>query len=308
MRVTSFHFIPLDNAKALWQDGFIMNKLTSDQRIQVVNCLIEGCSIRATVRMTGIAKKTVMRLLREIGEICESYQDLVMRDLKCRRIQLDELWGFNYCKAKNVTPDIAAKVPGAGDVWLWVAIDPQTKLVPCWMLRDRSASTAIGFVHDLADRLSNRIQLTSDGHRVYLEAVETAFGSEVDYAMLVKMYGDDPRETDARYSPGECIGCRTAVISGNPNPKHISTSIVERQNWSVRTAMRRYTRLSNGFSRKIENHAAAVALYYFSYNFIKIHRTLRVTPAMAAGVTNRLWSVSDLVGLLEASEVEKRAA
>jgi hypothetical protein len=156
--------------------------------------------------------------------------------------------------------------------------------------------------------LSNRVQLTSDGHRVYLEAIETAFGSEVDYAMLVKMYGNDSEENEKRYSPAECIGCRSTVISGNPNPRHISTSIVERQNWSVRTAMRRYTRLSNGFSRKIQNHAAAVALNYFAYNFIKIHRSLRVTPAMAAGVTDRLWSVSDLIGLLEAEEVEKRAA
>jgi IS1 family transposase len=285
-----------------------MNKLPREQRVRALNCLIEGCSIRATVRMTGIAKKTVMRLLREIGEVCESYQDRVFRNLGCRRIQLDELWGFNYCKAKNVTPEISERVPAAGDVWLWIAIDPETKLVPCWLLGDRAVSTAIGFVHDLADRLKNRVQLTSDGHRVYLEAVESAFGSEVDYAMLVKMYGNDPREDETRYSPGECMGCRSAAITGNPDPKHISTSIVERQNWSVRTAMRRYTRLSNGFSRKIENHAAAVALYYFSYNFIKIHRTLRISPAMAAGVADRLWSVSDLVGLLEAEEVEKRAA
>jgi hypothetical protein len=162
----------------------LMNKITHEQRTHAVNCLIEGCSIRATVRMTGIAKKTVMRLLREVGEVCESYQDRVLRNLPCRRIQLDELWGFNYCKAENLTEEIASKIPSAGDVWLWVAIDPESKLVPCWQLGDRSASTAIGFVHDLKDRLANRVQLTTDGHRVYLEAVETAFGSEVDYAML----------------------------------------------------------------------------------------------------------------------------
>lgn len=283
-----------------------MNKLTHEQRIQAVNCLIEGCSIRATVRMTGIAKKTVMRLLCEVGEVCENYQDRVLRNLPCRRIQLDELWGFNYCKAKNVTEEIAERIPNAGDVWLWVAIDAETKLVPCWQLGDRSAKTAIGFVRDLANRLSSRVQLTSDGHRVYVEAVERAFGSEVDYAMLVKIYGSGS-EPDTRYSPAECIGTQLAVISGRPDPKHISTSFVERQNWSVRTAMRRYTRLSNGFSRKIENHAAAVALNYFAYNFIKIHRTLRVTPAMAAGVTDRLWSVSDLVDLWESEKAKKAA-
>jgi IS1 family transposase len=256
--------------------------------------------------MTGIAKKTVMRLLREVGEICESYQDRVLRNLRCRRIQVDELWGFNYCKAKNVTPEIAEKIMNAGDVWLWVAIDPESKLVPCWTLGDRGAQTAFGFIHDLKDRLTNRVQLTSDGHRVYLEAVESAFGSEIDYAMLVKVFGRG-QEPDTRYSPPECIGTQLAVISGNPNPKHISTSMIERQNWSVRTAMRRYTRLSNGFSRKIENHAAAVALNYFAYNFIKVHRTLRVSPAMAAGVTDHLWDVSDLVDLWE-SEEQKRAA
>ena len=186
-------------------------------------------------------------------------------------------------------------------MWLWVAIDAETKLVPCWQLGDRNAGTAFAFVHDLAQRLSNRIQLTSDGHRVYLEAVESAFGSEVDYAMLVKIYGSDAAN-DTKYSPAECIGCKEIRIIGRPDPKHISTSYVERQNWSVRTAMRRYTRSSNGFSRKIENHAAAVALYYFSYNSIKIHRTLRVSPAMAAGVTDHPWSVSDLVDLWEEYE------
>jgi IS1 family transposase len=285
-----------------------MRKLTHQQRTQVVNCLIEGCSIRATVRMTGVAKKTVMRVLVEVGQVCEEYQDRVLRNLSCRRIQLDELWGFNYCKAKNVTPDIASRVEGAGDIWLWVAVDADTKLVPCWKLGDRNAGTAFNFVHDLADRLSNRIQLTTDGHRVYLTAVESAFGSDIDYAMLVKMYGTDPREDETRYSPAKCTGISLAVITGRPDPKHISTSYVERQNWSVRTAMRRYTRLSNGFSRKIENHAAAVALNYFAYNFIKIHRTLRVSPAMAAGVTDRLWEVSDLVVLWEAEEQSRRAA
>lgn len=284
-----------------------MNKLTHEERTKVVSCLIEGCSIRATVRMTGVAKKTVMRVLREIGEVCQSYQDRVFHNLRCRRIQLDELWGFSYCKQKNLTPEIADKVPGAGDVWLWIAIDAETKLVPSWRLGNRDARTAIEFVEDLAERLSSRVQLTTDGHRTYLEAVESAFGSEVDYAMLVKMYGADPREEETRYSPAKCTGIQLAVITGKPDPKHISTSYIERQNWSVRTSMRRYTRLSNGFSRKIENHAAAVALNYFAYNFIKIHRSLRMTPAMAAGVTDKLWEVSDLVTLWESEEMKKAA-
>jgi len=286
----------------------LMNKLTRDQRMQVVNCLIEGCSIRATVRMTGVCKKTVMRLLGEVGAACEDYQDRILRNLSCRRIQLDELWGFNYCKQKNLTEEIAAKIPAAGDVWLWVAIDADTKLVPCWRLGDRNAGTAFNFVHDLAERLANRVQLTTDGHRVYLMAVESAFGADIDFAMLVKLYGADREESETRYSPAECIGCQSAVIAGRPDPKHISTSFVERQNWSVRTAMRRYTRLSNGFSRKIENHEAAIALNYFAYNFIKIHRTLRVSPAMAAGVTDRLWEVSDLVDLWEAEGMAKKVA
>jgi hypothetical protein len=184
---------------------------------------------------------------------------------------------------------------------------PESRLVPCWHLGNRGAMTAIAFVHDLKQRLANRIQLTSDGHRVYLDAVDAAFGCDVDYAMLVKIYGHDS-EPETRYSPPECIGAQLAIITGNPDPKHISTSMVERQNWSVRTAMRRYTRLSNGFSRKIENHAAAVALHYFAYSFIKIHRTLRVTPAMAAGATDKLWDVSDLVDLWEAAERTNRAA
>jgi len=259
--------------------------------------------------MTGIAKKTVMRVLVEVGTVCEDYQRRVFRNLTGRRWQLDELWGWNYCKAKNVTPEIAAKIPGAGDIWLWTALDAESKLVPCWLLGDRSGACAYEFVRDLKERLSNRVQITSDGHRVYLDAIENNFGSEVDFAMLIKMFDNDNRDTEARYSPAKCIVIRVTPIIGRPNPKHISTSYVERHNWSTRTAMRRYTRLSNGFSRKVQNHAAAVALNYFAYNFIKIHRTLRVTPAMAAGVESKLWEVSDLVSLWESYERgEQRAA
>lgn len=277
-----------------------MNKLTREKRTHVISCLIEGCSIRSTVRITGVAKKTVMRLLVQVGEVCLDYQDRVFRGLKCRRLQLDELWAFLYCKEKNVTPEIAAEIPGAGDIWLWAAIDADTKLVPSFMHGNRDARTAKAFVDDLASRLGSRVQVTSDGLKCYVDAVEGAFGSGVDYAMLVKMY--EPTQEETRYSPAKCVACESKRIMGNPDPKHISTSFVERHNWSVRTSIRRYTRLSNGFSRKIENHLAAVALNYFASNFIQIHRTLRTTPAMASGVTDRLWSVKDLVTLWESEE------
>lgn len=255
--------------------------------------------------MTGVSKKAVMRLMVEAGNAAATYQSHLFRNLNCRRIQVDELWGFIYCKQKNVTSEIANKNAAAGDVWLWTALDPESKLVPSWMLGQRDAVSARLFIHDLASRLRNRIQLTSDGHRVYLDAVESAFGSDVDYAMLVKMYGTDPREDETRYSPAQCIGCREAIIIGHPNLEHISTSHVERHNWTVRTNMRRYTRLSNGFSRKLDNHAAAVALNYFNYNLIRIHSKLRETPAMKAGVVDRLYDVSDLVAILESEEQQE---
>lgn len=285
-----------------------MNRLDAATRTTVLTCLLEGCSIRATVRMTGVCKKTVMRLLGEAGAVAAKFQDAMLRNLTCRRLQVDELWGFIYCKQKNVTSEIARKNAAAGDVWLWTAIDADSKLIASWRLGSRSAYDANVFIADLASRLKNRVQLTSDGHKAYLEAVENAFGCDVDYAMLVKLYGKDQNEDDRRYSPAVCLGCTTQTVSGNPDPDHISTSFAERQNWTVRTNMRRHTRLSNGFSRKMANHAAAVALYYFTYNFVRIHRSLRVTPAMAAGVTTRLWDVSDLVALIEAEESKTERA
>ena len=284
-----------------------MNTLNNEKRGNVINCLIEGCSIRSTVRMTGVAKKTVMRLLLEVGKVCAEYQDAAFRNLTCRRLQVDELWAFVYCKQKNVTPRIAVRNPQAGDVWLWIAMDADTKLVPCWLLAGRDADAAAVFMRDLASRLRYRVQLTTDGHRAYLTAVEQAFGADVDYSQLIKLYGEAP-EPDTRYSPGECIGCKRERVMGNPDPRHISTSFVERQNLSVRMAMRRYTRLTNAFSKKIENHEAAVALNYFAYNFIKVHGTLRTSPAMAAGVTDHLWDVSDLVSLWQGEEQGERAA
>jgi IS1 family transposase len=273
-----------------------MNRLNTATRAQVLNCLIEGCSIRATVRMTGVSKKAVSRLLVEAGTVAAEYQDRVFRNLSCRRLQVDEIWTFNYCKQANVTADIAARVPNAGDMWLWVAIDADTKLVPCVRLE---------FMSDLASRLKHRVQLTTDGYRPYLDAVDAAFATDIDYATLTKWYGTEmPQER--RYSPPVVLSTIKKVISGDPDERHISTSYVERQNWTLRGTMRRYTRLSNGFSRKTENHMAAVAVNYFAYNFIKIHATLRTSPAMAAGVTPRLFDVMDLVVLLV--ESEKRAA
>jgi len=277
-----------------------MNRLTSKQREQVINCLIEGNSIRSTVRLTGAAKKTVMRLVVEVGAFCSEYQDRVFRNLKCRRLQVDELWSFVYAKQKNVTPWMIEKHI-AGDAWLWVAIDADTKLVPSWCIGQRDAVTATEFIRDLQGRLANRVQLTSDGHKVYLNAVIDAFADEIDYAQLVKHYANES-EGQKRYSPAVCTGAERIRVLGDPDPKHISTSFIERQNLSVRMTVRRFTRLTNAFSKKIENHCAAIALGYFAYNFIKIHRTLRMTPAMAAGVTDRLWEVEDLVAAWEASE------
>jgi IS1 family transposase len=257
--------------------------------------------------MTGVAKKTVMRLLVEVGDVCADYQDKVFRNLNCRRLQLDEMWAWIYCKEKHRTQEIAKAHPDAGDIWLWVAVDADTKLVPCWALGSRDTRTAVDFVDNLASRLRNRVQITSDGHKPYVEAVETAFGREVDYSILQKIYGA-PMEHETRYSPAQCIGVKQQRMIGNPDPKHVSTSYVERQNWTVRGTMRRYTRLSNGFSRKLRNHEAATALNYFAYNFIQIHRTLRMSPAMAAGVTSELWDVADLVALWESYEGESIAA
>ncbi len=219
-------------------------------------------------------------------------------NLSCKRVQVDEIWSFCYAKSKNVTPAIKAKNPAAGDVWTWVAIDADTKLIPSWIVGPRDGATARIFVNDLARRLSNRIQLTSDGLNVYLAAVEKAFRGHVDYAMLVKIYSDTS-EGQKRYSPAECIGCERQVIDGDPDPKHISTSYIERQNLTMRMSMRRFTRLTNAFSKKIDNHVATLAIFYMHYNFVRIHQTLRVTPAMAAQVTDRLWAIEDLVGLLD---------
>ena len=278
-----------------------MNKLTPEKRTQILHMLCEGSSIRAITRITGASKNTVIKLLVDAGEACAAYHDATVHNVKSKRIQVDEIWAFCAAKQKNV-PNMKKPVDGAGDIWTWTAIDADSKLIVSWFVGPRDGDTAKLFIDDLASRLANRVQLTSDGLKAYLEAVEGAFGADVDYAQLVKLYGASPESAKGRYSPAECTGIIKTEIEGKPDPKHISTSYVERQNLTMRIGMRRFTRLTNGFSKNAENHAHMVALHFVYYNFCRIHKTLRVTPAMAAGVTDRLWEVSDIVALVEAKE------
>ncbi len=275
---------------------FSMNRLPLEKRTQILGMLVEGNSLRATSRLADVSINTVTKLLVDAGRACADYQDRTLRNLTCKRIQCDEIWSFCYAKEKNVPADKRG-VFGYGDVWTWVAIDADTKLVPAFTVGTRGAQTAKHFMDDLASRLANRVQLTTDGHRVYLNAVEDAFGSEIDYAMLVKIYGADATN-DTKYSPAECIGCQTVGITGRPDPKHVSTSFVERQNLTMRMSMRRFTRLTNGFSKKVENHAWMLAIHYMHYNFCRIHKSLRVTPAMAAGVSEHVWFIEEIVNLM----------
>ena len=282
-----------------------MNILTTSKRVRVIASLVEGNSIRATVRMTGVAKDTVIKLLVAMGRTCEAYQRRVLVNLQSKRIQCDEIWSFCYAKEKNV-PEKMRGQSGVGSVWTWVAIDAETKLVPCWRIGGRNAWNAQHFMYDLASRLANRVQLTTDGHRVYLEAVSLAFGTEIDYAMLVKLYGNDPHGEDSRYSPPECIGCRETAIIGRPKVEHISTSYAERQNLTMRMKMRRFTRLTNAFSKKVDNHRHAVALHFMHYNFCRVHQTLRVTPAMEAGIADHVWSLEEVVGSYKLGKMSER--
>ena len=279
-----------------------MNKLSSATRARILQLLCEGMSIRAIERTTGASKHTITNLLNDAGRALGDYQRAVFVNLNTRRVQVDEIWSFTYAKQKNVATAKSAP-EGAGDTWTWTAIDAESKLVMSWMVGGRDGEVAMEFMDDLAKRLANRVQLTSDGHKAYLEAVEGAFGGDIDYAMLVKLYG--PSITaPGRYSPAECTGARKTAIEGKPDEKHISTSYVERQNLTMRMHMRRFTRLTNGFSKKVENHENAVALHFAYYNLVRIHKTLRMTPAMAAGVTDRLWEMSDLVAVIEATEAK----
>lgn len=275
-----------------------MNCLGINKRTAVIAALVEGNSINATCRMTGVAKHTVLKLLKDIGCASAAYHNANVRNLRVRRVQADEIWSFVYGKDKNLTLEQVKS--GLGSVWTWKAIDADTKLAISYMIGDRGADAAKTFMEDVASRISTRIQLTTDGHRVYADAVEDAFGADIDYAMLVKIYGASNDNPESRYSPASCIGCRTGVLAGNPDPDHISTSFVERSNLSMRMGMRRFTRLTNGFSKKLENHGHMVALYFMHYNFCRVHKTLRVTPAMEAGLTDHVWTIEELLGIADA--------
>jgi IS1 family transposase len=283
-----------------------MNTLDSERRTQIVAALVEGVSCRSVARMVGVSRNTVASLLVEVGAACAEYQDKALRRLRCQRVQCDEIWSFVGAKDKNLPADKQGRF-GYGSVWTWVALDADTKLCCTWMVGNRGAGAANEFIKDLASRLANRIQLTTDGHRVYVDAVDNSFGSDIDYAMLIKIYGADQQSDEARYSPAEVISCRAVDISGKPDPKHVSTSYVERQNLTMRMHMRRFTRLTNAFSKKLESHIAAISLHFMYYNFVRIHQTLRVTPAMAADVTGRVWEISDIVALLGEREKQERA-
>jgi IS1 family transposase len=278
-----------------------MRKLPTEDRARILHLLCEGNSIRAVTRLTGASKNTVVKLLISAGKACGAYHDEHVRDLTTRRCQVDEIWSFTAAKQKNVAA-MKKPVAGAGDTWTWTAIDADSKLIISWLVGGRDGEYAMAFMDDLRSRLANRVQLTNDGHKAYLEAVEGAFGADVDYAMINKIYGTAPESAKGRYSPAECIGVKKERIEGNPDPKHVSTSYAERQNLTMRMHMRRFTRLTNAFSKKVEHHAYAVALHFMYYNFVRTHSALRMPPAMAAGIADHPWEISDIVALVEASD------
>ena len=280
-----------------------MRKLDPKTRALIIRLLVEGNSIRATARIADVSKNTVNKLLIDAGKACEKYHDENVRNVNASVIQCDEIWSFTYAKQKNVKTAKSAP-EGAGDTWTWTAIDSDSKLIVSYMVGGRDSEYAIEFMDDLRSRLANRVQLTTDGHKAYLEAVEGAFGGDVDYAMLIKIYGSatGTKGHEKKYSPAECTGIKKRRIEGNPDKKLVSTSYVERQNLTMRMHMRRFTRLTNGFSKKVENHSHAVALHFMYYNFVRVHQTLKVTPAMEAGLTDRLWDIKDLVALVDANE------
>jgi len=282
-----------------------MNKLPVAKRAQILGMMVEGVSIRAISRMTGASKNTIVKLLADAGQACSEYQDRTLVNLPCKRLQADEIWSFVYAKQKNVPQEMRGRF-GVGDVWTWTALCADTKLVPSWYVGTRDADAAYRFMSDLASRLANRVQLTTDGHHAYLSAVDAAFDRAIDYAMLVKKYGIAP-EAEKRYSPPICLGTERTVVRGRPDPDHINTSYVERQNLSMRMGIRRFTRLTNAFSKKLENHIHALSIYFMHYNFVRIHQTLRCTPAMEAKVTEKLWSLEDMVALVDEWEANQKA-
>lgn len=278
-----------------------MNKLPLKTRVQILTMLCEGSSMRSISRICDVSINTVSKLLVDAGKFCADLHDREVRNVKAKRVQCDEIWSFTAAKQKNVA-SMKNTVAGAGDTWTWTALDSDSKLIISWLVGGRDGEYALAFMDDVKDRLANRVQLTTDGHRAYLNAVEEVFGADVDYAMLVKLYGEPEsnRSPERRYSPAVCTGAKKTRIEGSPDPEHVSTSHVERQNLTMRMHMRRFTRLTNAFSKKFENHVHMVALYTVWYNFIRVHKTLRMSPAMAAGVSDKLWSMDDLCGMMDA--------
>lgn len=283
---------------------FIMNRLSTEQRARVIACLVEGNSLRATSRLTGVARMTVEKLVRDLGDACEVFHDRKVRRLRTVRLQCDEIWSFCYARKENV-PEKYQGVFGVGDLWTWVGQCADSKMVISWHVGRRNAETALPFMHDLASRLSSRVQLTTDGHKPYLEATDSAFGTDIDYARLIKVYGSDPN-AEKRYTPPVCLEAKVEVVSGDPAIEHISTSYIERQNLQMRMSMRRFTRLTNGHSKKVDNHEYALALHYVHYNFARPQKAIGGTPAMRAGLADHVWSVEEIIGLLNAAE--KKAA
>lgn len=288
-----------------------MNKLPLEKRVQILNLLVEGSSLRSISRVADVSINTVTKLLIDAGTVCADFHDANVRAVKARRVQVDEIWSFTAAKQKNVA-SMKKPVDGAGDTWTWTAIDAESKLIVSWLVGGRDSEYAMAFMDDLRDRLANRVQLTSDGHRAYLEAVEGAFGGDVDYAQLVKLYGAAPEAMKGRYSPAECVGARKERIEGNPDLKHVSTSYAERQNLTMRMQMRRFTRLTNAFSKKVANHCHSLALYFVWYNFVRTHKAHKLTPAMAAGVTDKLMDMADIAAMIDdaamKATIQKRAA
>lgn len=286
----------LDRSRINWYT-INMNRLNYKEQAQILRCLVEGNSIRSTARICGRSKDTVMKLMVDVGRACSEYQDKHIRNLKSKRIECDEIWSFCHSKKKNVPDDKVGRF-GYGDVWTWTAIDPDSKLIVSYLVGDRSYGTAEQFINDLSLRLANKVQLTTDGYKVYLDAVENAFGVDIDYAMLVKMYGTDENQ-EKRYSPSQFIAAESRRVTGNPDSRYVSTSHAERHNLTIRMSNRRFTRLTNAFSKKVENLIYSVALTFMHYNFCRIHSSLRVTPAMEAGITDHVWDLEDVAKLVD---------
>ncbi len=274
-----------------------MNRLTLEKRTQIIGLLVEGNSLRATSRLADVSINTVTKLLVDVGTACQKYHDEHVLNVASKRVQCDEIWSFIYAKDKNLPEKLQGKY-GVGSIWTWTALDADSKLMISWLIGNRDAEYAKVFIEDVASRLKNRVQLTTDGLKAYLEAVDQTFGIDIDFAQLVKLYGKS-LEGEHRYSPAECTGAFKQVVTGDPKAKHISTSYVETTNLTMRMNIKRFARLTLAFSKKVVNHAHAVALHFMYYNFVRIHKTLRVTPAMAAGISKKLWSIEDLAKLLE---------